>query len=316
MSDHFPKLPLGEWVASGVEYFTENFRSVTDLVSIAISAVNKVVDAAFIGLPGWLICVALVGAAIRFAGWKVAVFTLSGLLLIANLELWVPTMETLSLMTTAVLLSLAVGIPLGILAAEFRWADVAFSPILDFFQTLHSFVYLIPVVVVFGIGSIPAVLATMIYVIPLSVRLTSLGLKGVPIEVIEAGEAFGATRLQLLRKVKFPTAAAAVLAGVTQTIMIAFGFIVVAALIGAGGLGQEIVRGITTLDLSIGSEAGLALVILAIILDRIGRGMGEHVLMSRSKTRSNALAITTPKSLAAFYRKTLRQFVPTVNTKG
>lgn len=272
-----PHVNPGDWLEKAVDYATEHFGFLISGTSQVITSINDVTSLFYVELHPGAVAGILTLLAWRVAGWRLAAFTVLALLLIWDLELWEPTMSTLALMTTSVLLALVVGVPFGILAAESDAVDTTLEPVLDFLQTLHPFVYLVPVVVAFGIGIVPAVLATVIYVIPISIRLTNLGIRQVTREVTEAGEAFGCTRLQLLLKVKLPLGSRSVLAGVNQTVMLSLGFIVIAALIGAGGLGQEIVTGITRLDLARGFNAGIAVVIVAIILDRIGRAIGLRV---------------------------------------
>lgn len=209
------------------------------------------------------------------AGGGVTVFTVVGLLVILTMELWVPTMETLALVLSATLFALLIGVPTGILTARSETADRAVRPILDFMQTMPAFVYLIPAVIFFGLGKVPGAIATLVFAMPPAVRLTSLGIRQVPSEVVEAGQAFGATAGQLLLKAQLPIAMPTILAGVNQTIMLALSMVVIGGMIGAGGLGEVVLSGITQLKLGLGFEGGIAVVILAIYLDRVTQALGS-----------------------------------------
>ena len=191
-------------------------------------------------------------------------------------------MATLALVITSVLIALAIGVPLGILAAKSDLAGKIIRPILDFMQTLPAFVYLIPAVLFFRLGEVPGVIATLIFSLPPAVRLTNLGIRQVPKEVREAALSFGSNRRQLLFKAELPVAMPTIMAGVNQTIMLALSMVVIAGMIGAGGLGNEVLKGITQLRIDIGFEAGIAIVILAIFLDRVTQHLGTHTRKSRA----------------------------------
>lgn len=208
------------------------------------------------------------------AGLPVTVFTLLGFPLVWSMGLWVPTMESLALVLSATGFALLLGVPLGILTARSELADQAIRPVLDFMQTMPAFVYLIPAVIFFGLGKVPGAMATLIFAMPPAVRLTRLGIRQVPSEVVEAALAFGATDGQLLVKAQLPIAMPTILAGVNQTIMLALSMVVIGGMIGAGGLGEVVLSGITQLKLGLGFEGGIAVVILAIYLDRVTQAMG------------------------------------------
>jgi glycine betaine/proline transport system permease protein len=219
----------------------------------------------------------------------VAIFTLIGMALLSEIEIsllgiqfvfgmgyWTMTMQTLALILTASLFSLLVGIPIGIWAAKNDTVDAIVRPILDFMQTMPSFVYLIPAVVLFNLGTVPGVIATFIFATPPCVRLTNLGIRQVSEEAIEAARSFGSTPSQMLFKVELPMALPTILAGVNQTVLLALSMVVVAALIGSDGLGQPVVQGLTQLQIGRGFEGGLGIVILAIFLDRVTQAIGER----------------------------------------
>jgi ABC-type proline/glycine betaine transport system permease subunit len=192
-------------------------------------------------------------------------------LFIMNQGYWQPMLETLSLVFVATIVTTVIGVPVGIRCAQRPRVAAALRPVLDLMQTLPTFVYLIPTLVLFGLGVVPALISTVIFALPAPVRLTQLGINGVPGALVEAGEAFGATPLQLLLKVKLPSAAPLILAGITQCIMLSLSMVVIAALVGAGGLGVIVVRALNSVQVGVGFEAGLVIVLLAIILDRMTR---------------------------------------------
>ena len=208
--------------------------------------------------------------------WGLAVFSLLGFTLVYLMELWSHTMLTLALVMASTLLALLIGVPVGIYAGRSERAEKVVRPILDFMQTMPAFVYLIPAVLIFSLGKVPGAMATVIFAMPPCVRLTTLGLRQVPKDVLEASEAFGATPYQQLVKVQLPMALPSILAGVNQTIMLALSMVVIAAMIGAGGLGGQVLRGITQLRIGLGFESGIAIVILAMYLDRITHALGSR----------------------------------------
>lgn len=211
-----------------------------------------------------------------FKNWGLAVFALLGFSLIFLMELWSDTMQTLALVMASTLLALLIGIPVGIYSGRSERAERVVRPILDFMQTMPAFVYLIPAVLLFSLGKVPGSMATVIFAMPPCVRLTTLGLRQVPHDVLEASDAFGATPIQQLLKVQLPMALPSILAGVNQTIMLALSMVVIAAMIGAGGLGGQVLRGITQLRIGLGFESGIAIVILAMYLDRITHALGSR----------------------------------------
>jgi ABC-type proline/glycine betaine transport system permease subunit len=199
------------------------------------------------------------------------VFVPLALLLIMNLGYWAATIETLALVLVAAGTSTAIGVPVGVLAARHPAIETTLRPVLDLMQTLPTFVYLTPTLVLFGLGVVPGLVSTVIFALPAPIRLTQLGITSVPRPLIEAGQAFGATRWQLLTKIELPGAASAIMTGVSQCIMLSLSMVVIAALVGAGGLGVPVVRALNTVQVGMGIEAGLAIVLVAIILDRLAR---------------------------------------------
>ncbi|MDI9448603.1 MAG: ABC transporter permease subunit, partial [Bacillota bacterium] len=209
------------------------------------------------------------------ANRKIAVGTAIGLYLIYNMKLWKPSIETLALVLAAAALALLLGIPLGILTARSNLIHKIIMPLLDFMQTMPAFVYLIPAVLFFGLGQVPGLFATVVFAMPPTIRLTGLGIRQVPVELVEATDAFGSTEWQKLIKVQIPLALPTIMAGVNQCIMLSLSMVVIAAMIGAGGLGNEVLAGISRLDIAKGFEGGLAIVIMAIILDRVTQSFSE-----------------------------------------
>jgi glycine betaine/proline transport system permease protein len=288
------RIPVGEWLESGVGWFTRTFAGLLDSVADATEAtIDWIVDVT--SVPIWIAAIAVAAVGLLAKGWRLAAFNALAVLLIDNLEIWDLARETAALMFMAIVIILALGIPFGVLAAEVPSVGRLLSPLFDLMQTLHPFVYLVPVVVAFGIGPAPAIVAAMIYTIPIPIRLTALGLQSVPGETVEAGVAFGAGRSQVLAKVKLPLATPAILTAVNQTILITLSFTVLAALIGAGGLGTNVVQGITRLDLALGFEAGVAIVLLAIMLDRTTRGLSTRALNRLGGTPDEVVSSTSCK---------------------
>ncbi len=270
MSDN--KLPVGAWIASGIELLKAHGAGFFDALSNGVRFVIDGMTAALVWLPKPLLI--LLVAALVYAlrrSWQLTLFVALALLFILNQGYWQETMETLSLVLSSALVSTALGVPLGIAAAHRPWLFRAIRPALDLMQTLPTFVYLIPTLVLFGLGAVPGLISTVIFSLPAPVRLTHLGITSVPRPLIEAGEAFGATRRQLLWKVELPSARPMILAGITQCIMLSLSMVVIAALVGAGGLGVPVVRALNTVRVDTGFEAGLVIVLLAIVLDRVCR---------------------------------------------
>jgi len=282
------RLDLGGAFAALIEWLQENFEPLFDAITVTIGTTIEGLEQALLFLPSWVMILLFTALAWGVASRGVAAFSLIGFTFLETVEftllgleiafgmgLWEPTMRTLALVATATLLALLIGIPIGIWAAKNDIVDAIVRPILDFMQTMPAFVYLIPAVVLFDLGEVPGVIATFIFATPPCVRLTNLGIRQVSEEAVEAAQAFGSTPRQLLFKVELPMALPTILAGVNQTVLLALSMVVIAALIGAGGLGDPVVEGIQQLRIGIGFEGGLAIVILAIFLDRITQAIGE-----------------------------------------
>ncbi len=272
----FFSFPLGDWINAAVAWLTLEGAPFFDVITIAIREPLVSIEHFLWWLPWWAIVIILALIAWRFAGRWIALFTVCGMLFIGIIGLWDETMTTLAIIVTSVAVSVLVGIPFGILAAKSDRVEAVARPILDGMQTMPSFVYLIPAVFFFGLGKVPAVVATFIYAVPPCIRLTNLGIREVSADVVEAGRAFGSTGLQLLFKIQLPLARPTIMAGVNQTIMMALAMVVIASMIGASGLGLEVLRGIQRLDVGQGFLAGISIVIVAIMIDRVSQALGRR----------------------------------------
>ncbi|MFO1037475.1 MAG: choline ABC transporter permease subunit [Geminicoccaceae bacterium] len=269
------KIPLGDWIKSLVDLLNKHAQWFFDFISTVLGGLINGMTDVLLWIPP-LVVVALVAALAWFLhkSWKLALLAVLSLLLIGNLGYWKETMQTLALVVSATALCMLIGIPLGIAAAHRPRLYTWLRPVLDLMQTIPTFVYLIPTLILFGLGVVPGLISTVVFALPASVRLTYLGVSKVPKALLEAGEAFGATRSQLLWKVELPHAMPTIMAGLTQTIMLALSMVVIAALVGADGLGKPVVRALNTVNIARGFEAGLAIVLLAILLDRLCRRPG------------------------------------------
>src|SRR5690625_583425 len=268
----FPKLPLDKGVEIAVDYIKLYLKSFFDFISEALKWVSgNLADVLSIGSP-FILIIILTALAWWLSGWKLGIFTLVGFGLINNLRYWDDTVITLALIVVSVLIAIIIAIPIGIWMSQNDKAQSIISPVLDFMQTMPAFVYLIPAVIFFGLSVVPGIIATIIFSMPPAVRLTNLGIRQVDEELIEASNAFGSTTWQRLRKVQLPLATPTIMAGINQTIMLSLSMVVIASLVGAPGLGKIVYRSVTTIEVGEGFEAGLALVILAMVLDRITQG--------------------------------------------
>ncbi|MBA1378089.1 choline ABC transporter permease subunit [Pseudomonas brassicacearum] len=264
------KLPLGEHIARYVEWLTQHGADVFDAISSSLSEIISLFTSALL----WFNPLALIGLLALLAFYiqrkvSLTLFVALSFLLILNLGYWQETMETLAQVTFATLVCVIVGVPLGIVAAHRPWFYAALRPVLDLMQTVPTFVYLIPTLTLFGLGVVPGLISTVVFAIAAPIRLTYLGVRDVPQELMDAGKAFGCSRRQLLARIELPHAMPSIAAGITQCIMLSLSMVVIAALVGADGLGKPVVNALNTADIAMGFEAGLAIVLLAIILDRI-----------------------------------------------
>ncbi|MGP4950175.1 MULTISPECIES: ABC transporter permease [Bacillus] len=271
-----PRIPLGEWVDSFVASLYEHFEGLFRGFSYIIGGFVDLLTNFLIIIPVILMIIILCFL-IWYTTRKVSlvIFTLIGLLFILNINYWAQTMQTLALVLTSVIISIIVGIPIGILASQNERFSKFLKPTLDFMQTMPAFVYLIPAITFFGVGVVPGIIASVIFAMPPTIRFTDLGIRQVPEDLIEAANAFGSTASQKLFKVQLPLATGTIMAGVNQSIMLSLSMVVTASLVGAPGLGVDVYRSVTQVNIGMGFEAGLAIVVIAIILDRITQGFHQ-----------------------------------------
>ncbi|MGO2047884.1 MAG: ABC transporter permease [Brachybacterium tyrofermentans] len=293
-----PRTPVGDWAESGIDWLTQNASGLFDLISTMF---NFLVGNLTYGLTAleplvMIVILALIAWIVR--SWKLALGTALTFLLVLSMEQWVHMMETMALVLVATVIAVLIAVPVGILAARNRVVSSIVRPGMDFMQTMPAFVYLIPAVTFFSIGVVPGMVATIIFALPPGVRMTELGIRQVDGETVEAGEAFGASPWQILRGIQLPLAVPTIMAGVNQVIMLSLSMGVIAGMIGAPGLGKEVVAAISSLDLALGVEAGLGVVILAVYLDRLTAALGDR-------------GSYTGSLLAAIQRARARRLTPT-----
>lgn len=273
-------LPLGALVNDGVKVLLSQGAGLFDAIGSVVDKFAAQIEISLLAIPSWVLILLVVALGTWRLKWRFGLFALASLLVIRVTGFWDQTMVTLALVFSATLISLAVGVPLGILCARSDRFNAVLRPVLDFMQTMPAFVYLIPAAMLFGLGRVPGILATVIFAMPPVVRLTALGIRQVNKEQVEAGLAFGCTPLQLLWKVQLPIALPTLMAGVNQTIMMALSMVIIASMVGAGGLGNDVLSSIQRLDIGLGFESGLSVVLLAIILDRLTESFGARRMES------------------------------------
>jgi glycine betaine/proline transport system permease protein len=269
-----PLIPLDHWVDQGLNWLVSNFRPIFQTIRWPIDAILTAIESTLQSTPAIAIIFIFVLLSWQLAGKRLAVGSLISLTSIGLIGAWSETMVTLALVLTSVFFCVLVGLPLGIWLARNDRALAITRPILDAMQTTPAFVYLVPIVMLFGIGNVPGVVVTIIFALPPLIRLTNLGIRQVPADLVEAAQAFGATPRQLLYKVQIPLAMPSIMAGVNQTLMLALSMVVIASMIAVGGLGQMVLRGIGRLDMGLATVGGTGIVLLAIILDRLTQSFG------------------------------------------
>jgi ABC-type proline/glycine betaine transport system permease subunit len=288
------RIPLGSWVDSFIDFITDTFGFFFDFVRAVFSGAYEAVDFALATPPFWVIILIAAALALMVRGWKFAAGTILGLVVILGVAQWDNAMDTLALVLVASVLAILLSVPLGILSAKSNVASSIIRPVLDFMQTMPAFVYLIPALILFRVGVVPGIVATIIFAMAPGVRLTELGIRSVDREVVEAGEAFGASPWRILRQIQLPLAMPTIMAGINQVIMLSLSMVVIAGMVGAGGLGQQVVASLNRIDVSLGFEAGLSVVILAIFLDRLTAALGNgntpigRVMAARKRRRQLA----------------------------
>jgi ABC-type proline/glycine betaine transport system permease subunit len=263
------RIPLGDWADIFVDFLTDTFRPVFDVIRLIFAALYDAVSFVLVSPPFWAVIVVAAVLAYVVKGWKFAAGSVVGLLVIVGVNQWENAMESLSLVLVASAIAILISVPLGILAARSKLASTIVRPVLDFLQTMPAFVYLVPALLLFRVGVVPGIVATVIFAMSPGVRLTELGIRGVDSEVVEAGQAFGSSNWRILRQIQLPLAMPTIMAGVNQVIMLSLSMVVIAGMVGAGGLGGDVVQSLSRIDVALGAEAGISVVILAIFLDRL-----------------------------------------------
>jgi glycine betaine/proline transport system permease protein len=271
------KLPVGEVIETGIDFLVEHLSFITKASAEVVETVLRTMESGLLLVP-IPVFIVLVGLGVWFLtkDRKLTVGSALGLALIWNMGLWAATVSTLALVVVATLCAIAIGVPLGICAAISKGAHKTVMPILDVMQTMPAFVYLIPAIPFFGLGKTAAIFSTVIFSMPPAIRFTCLGIRQIPAELVECSTAFGATRMQRLFKLDLPLAAPTIMAGINQTVMLALSMVVIASMIGAKGLGGEVWKAIQRLQMGRGFEAGIAIVIVAMILDRVLQKLGTR----------------------------------------
>lgn len=276
MDDNFiPRIPIGDWTNDGIDWLTENATWLFDAFSAVMEFLVEGFSEALTSVPVLLMLVILVLIAWFFRSWRLAIGSLVGFALVIGMRQWETMLETMSLVLVSTLTAVVIAIPLGIWAAKSHTVSAIVRPIMDFMQTMPAFVYLIPAVTFFSIGVVPGVFSTIIFALPPGVRMTELGIRQVDEETVEAGRSYGASSGQILRGIQLPLAIPTIMAGINQVIMLSLSMAVIAGMVGADGLGKEVTSAISTLDVAQGVEAGLAVVILAVFLDRLTAALGN-----------------------------------------
>lgn len=268
-------LPVGIWVDSGLAWLVTNFRPVFQAIRWPVDLLLQTTESLLVGLSPWIVLVAIGLIAWQLAGGRIAIGALVSMVVVGLVGAWQEAMVTLSLVLTSVLFCIVIGLPTGIWLARSDRAARAMRPVLDAMQTTPAFVYLVPIVMLFGIGNVPGVVVTIIFALPPLIRLTNLGIRQVPADLVEAAVSFGASPRQLLFKVQLPMAMPTIMAGINQTLMLALSMVVIASMIAVGGLGQMVLRGIGRLDMGLAVTGGVGIVLLAIIIDRITQALGR-----------------------------------------
>lgn len=266
---NIPKLPIGAWVEWFENWLMTYFGTFFDIIHATIGGMVNGLETVLTVLPSLILIVLIAALAYWIGKWRMALFAALGLLLIDNLDLWGPTMQSLALVLTASILAVVIGVPIGILSAQSNAVRNTVTPILDFMQTMPAFVYLLPAVSFFSLGVVPGVIASIIFAIPPTIRLTNLGIRQVSSELVEAADAFGSTPTQKLIKLQLPIAMPTIMAGINQTIMLSLSMVVISSMIGAQGVGALVYRAVSQAKTGAGFEAGIAIVIIAMLLDRL-----------------------------------------------
>ncbi|WIK64310.1 ABC transporter permease [Gleimia hominis] len=274
-NDLWFSLPVGDWADAAMRWMMDAWDGFFGVVAMILTSVCDALYFVFSTPPFWVIILIVAVIAFFASGWKLAVGSIIGMLFIYGMGQWDNAMSTLSMVVEASAIAVLFGVPLGILAARVKWVSRITRPIMDFLQTMPAFVYLIPFVMIFSIGIVPGIVATVLFSIAPAVRFTELGIRQVDKSVVEAAYAFGAKPSRVLRQVELPLALPTIMAGINQVIMLALSMVVIAGMVGGGGLGNDIVQALQRVNIGLGAEAGLAVVVLAMILDRLTASFGK-----------------------------------------
>jgi glycine betaine/proline transport system permease protein len=269
-------MPLEDWIQTAVDWLVAEWRPMFQAIRWPVAYFLDNMEAFLLQVPFAAFLLVLFFLAWRAAGWRVGLFSVAAMFFIGLIGLWAQSMTTLAMIFTALVFNVMVGVPLGILAGRSDRVWTVLRPILDIMQTTPSFVYLVPVVMLFGVGTVPGVIATIIFSLAPVIRMTNLGIRQVTPEVVEAGHAYGATGWQLLRDIQFPLALPTIMAGLNQTLLLGMVMGTIASMIGAEGLGLTVLRGIGRLDVGLAATGGISIVLMAIVLDRITQAMGQR----------------------------------------
>ncbi|HET6626353.1 MAG TPA: proline/glycine betaine ABC transporter permease [Nocardioidaceae bacterium] len=278
-----PQVPIGDWFESLVEWLLNNVSGLFHLIDVVIQAMVDGLETALLWPPTLVMVAVFALISLLLRGWRLGLFTAVSFLLVVSMEQWENAMSSLALVLVASVIAVLFAVPLGVYTGRNLTAARVVRPVLDFMQTMPAFVYLIPAITFFSIGKVPGVVATVVFAMPPGVRLTELGIRRVDTEMVEAGYAFGAPPWDILRGIQMPLAMPTIMAGVNQVIMLALSMVVIAGMVGAGGLGAVVFEGITRLDIGLGFEGGLAVVVLAIFLDRTTGALGERSAVARAE---------------------------------
>lgn len=270
-----PRINVGDWVSDGIDWLTDNATWLFDAFSTVMTLLVEGFSDILLSIPVFILLAVLVLIAWFIRSWRLALGALLGFLLVMGMRQWETMLQTMSLVLVSTLTAVILAIPLGMWAAKSETVSKIVRPIMDFMQTMPAFVYLIPAVTFFSIGVVPGVFSTIIFSLPPGVRMTELGIRQVDKETVEAGRSYGATPWQILRGIQLPLAVPTIMAGINQVIMLSLSMAVIAGMVGADGLGKEVTAAISTLDVAQGVEAGLAVVILAVYLDRLTAALGD-----------------------------------------
>ena len=285
-----PRLGVGDWFQQLVTWLQDNIGPLFDFIDLVVQSAVTGLTAALTSAPGLVMIALFALLSLWLRGWPFAIFTVAGFGLVESMQQFHAAMQTLALVLVASAIAVAVAVPVGILAARRPKVSQVARPVLDLMQTMPAFVYLIPVIFFFNIGAVPGVIATVVFALPPGVRLTELGIRQVDHEIVEAGEAFGSSPRRILTGIQLPLALPSIMAGINQVIMLSLSMVVIAGMVGAEGLGTEVYTAVTRVQLGAGFEAGLAVVVLAVYLDRITSALAHRSPVGKAERKTAAAA--------------------------